>query len=103
MKPLLLSLASKKWTRLAEGELGYPSWSRDSKFIYLQGWSHGSPHISRLRLSHHTLEVLKEFSDVKSALLGFITTLSGAALDGSPLVARDTSNQEIYALKLSAP
>ena len=68
MKPLLFSLASKKWTRLAEGELGYPSWSRDSKFIYLQDWSHGSPRISRLRLSDHTLEVLMEFSDVKECL-----------------------------------
>ena len=44
-----------------------------------------------------------EFSDVKSPLVGFITPWSGVALDGSPLVARDTSNQEIYALKLSAP
>jgi eukaryotic-like serine/threonine-protein kinase len=103
MKPLLFSMASKKWTRLAEGELGYPSWSRDSKFIYLQDWSHGSPRISRLRLSDRTLEVLMEFSDVKSPLVGFITPWSGVAWDGSPLVARDTSNQEIYASKLSAP
>jgi len=33
-------------------------------------------------------------------MAGTITQWSGLALDGSPLVARDISVQEIYALKL---
>jgi Tol biopolymer transport system component len=103
MGPLLFSLATKKWTRLVDGDMGYPSWSRDSKYIYLQDWNHGRPRILRVQLSDHRVEVLMEFSDVKGPMVGFITPWSGVALDGSPLVALDISNQEIYALKLSAP
>jgi Tol biopolymer transport system component len=103
MGPLLFSLATKKWTRLVDGDMGYPSWSRDSRSIYLQDWSHGSPRIVRLNISDHRAEVLMKFSDVKSPMVGFITEWSGVALDGSPLVARNISNQEIYALQLSAP
>jgi len=103
MKPLLFTLATKKWTRLVDGEMGYPSWSRDGNYIYMQDWNHGRPRISRLRLSDLTVEGLMEFSDVKGSMVGTITAWSGVALDGSPLVARDISNQEIYALKFRAP
>jgi Tol biopolymer transport system component/DNA-binding winged helix-turn-helix (wHTH) protein len=103
MGPLLFSLATKKWTRFVDGDMGYPSWSRDSRSIYLQDWSHSVPRIVRLNISDHRAEVLMKFSDVEGPMVGFITAWSGVALDGSPLVARNISNQEIYALKLSAP
>ena len=103
MRPFLFSLATKKWTQLVDGELGYPSWSRDSACLYLQDWSHGPPRIVRLNLSDHRVEVLMKFSDVSGSIVGFISPWSGVAPDGSPLVARDISNQEIDALNLHAP
>jgi Tol biopolymer transport system component/DNA-binding winged helix-turn-helix (wHTH) protein len=103
MEPLLFSLATKKWSRLVDRDMGYPSWSRDSRSIYFQDCSYSPPRIVRLNISDHRAEVLMKFSDVKGPMAGFITAWSGVALDGSPLVARNISNQEIYALKLSAP
>jgi len=43
------------------------------------------------------------FNQVGSEMVGTITPWSGVAPDGSPLVARDVSSQEIYALKLHVP
>jgi hypothetical protein len=82
--------------------MGYPSWSRDSKYIYMQDWNDGHPRIVRVGLRDRRIESIVYFSEVWSAMVGTITPWSGVAPDGSPLVARDVSSQEIYALKLHA-
>ena len=103
LKPRLFDLATRKWTVLADSEMGYPSWSQDGKYIYMQDWNDGHPRIIRLRLRDHQIEGLVYFNQVGSEMVGTITPWSGVAPDGSPLVARDVSSQEIYALKLHVP
>ena len=101
MRPHLFDFATKKWVLLADSDMGYQSWSRDSKYICLQDWNHGQPRIARLRLRDHALEGLLSFTQIESPMAGTITGWSGLAPDGSPLVARDISHKEIYALKLA--
>jgi len=101
-RPRLFDWTTGKWTPLAETEMGYPSWSRDSKYIYMQDWNDGHPRIVRVGLRDRRIESIVYFSEVWSAMVGTIAPWSGVAPDGSPLVARDVSSQEIYALKLHA-
>ena len=83
--------------------MGYPSWSQDGKYIYMQDWNDGHPRIARLRLHDRQIEGMVYFNEVGSAMVGTIAGWSGVAPDGSPLVARDVSSQELYALKLHVP
>jgi Tol biopolymer transport system component len=101
--PQLFDFVTRKWVRLVDSETGYPSWSRDSKYIYMQDWNGGDPRIARLRLRDRKLEGIMKFSQLNGTMVGTITEWSGVALDGSPLLARDTSHREIYALKLQVP
>ena len=80
--------------------MGYPSWSRDGKYISMQDWNGGHPRVVRLFLSDHRVEGVMNFTELEGNMAGTIIQWSGLALDGSPLVARDISVQEIYSLKL---
>jgi Tol biopolymer transport system component/DNA-binding winged helix-turn-helix (wHTH) protein len=99
-KPQLFDWVTQKWTQIANSEMGYPSWSRDGKYISMQDWNGGRPRVVRLFLSDRRVEGVMNFTDVESNMVGTIVQWTGLALDGSPLVARDISVQEIYALKL---
>jgi Tol biopolymer transport system component/DNA-binding winged helix-turn-helix (wHTH) protein len=103
MKPCLFDWATRKWAVLSDSEMGYPSWSQDGKYIYMQDWNDGHPRIVRLRLHDRQIEGMVYFNQVGAAMVGTITGWSGVAPDGSPLVARDVSSQELYALKLRVP
>jgi Tol biopolymer transport system component len=100
MKPQLFDWATQKWTQIANSEMGYPSWSHDGKYICMQDWNGGHPRVVRLFLSDRRVEGVMNFTELEGNMAGTITQWSGLALDGSPLVARDISVQEIYALKL---
>jgi len=100
MKPQLFDWVTQKWSQIANSEMGYPSWSRDGKYICMQDWNDGHPRVVRLFLSDRRVEGVMNFTELEGNMAGTITQWSGLALDGSPLVARDISVQEIYALKL---
>lgn len=100
VRPQLFDFVSRKWTQVAETEMGYPSWSQDSKYIYLQDWNHGDPRIVRLLVSARRFESLMAFSEVGRNMAGTIVQWTGVAPDGSPLLAGDISSKEVYALNL---
>ncbi len=100
MKPQLFDWVTQRWTQIANSEMGYPSWSRDGRYISMQDWNDGHPRVVRLFVSDRRVEGVMNFTDVEGNMAGTIVQWSGLAIDGSPLVARDISVQEIYALKL---
>lgn len=94
---LVFDLVTRKWTELGRISVGFPSWSRDSKYVYFDS-PEGEPGFYRVRITNHKLERLFSLKNVRLADFWM-----GLAPDDSPLVMRDVGTQEIYALDWEAP
>jgi serine/threonine protein kinase/Tol biopolymer transport system component len=98
----LFDLHSQKWTELATIFVAYPSWSRDSHYLYFDGILDNSEGYFRVQVPTGKIERLFSLKGFQAAG-GAFGNWSGIAPDGTPLLARDASIQEIYALDLDAP
>jgi Tol biopolymer transport system component len=96
-KLFLFDFATKKWRAVGRGG-GFLNWSRDGKFVYFYDVLEKVGAIGRLRVSDGKLEQAVSLNDIR---IGWIWT--GLAPDDSPMVIRDASTQEIYALDWEAP
>jgi len=96
---LVFDFASRKWTELGRIRVGFPSWSRDSKYVYFDS-PEGEPAFYRVRVADHKLERLFSLKNVR---LAGAAGWTGLAPDDSPLLLRDVGSQEIYALDWEAP
>ena len=104
---MLFDFTTRKWTLLADFDIGYPSWSRDGRYVYFED-SHnhtedGSRSIDRIRLSDRKLDVVLNLKKVGRAAAGTVTAWIGLAPDDAPLLSRDIGTYEIYALQWEAP
>ena len=100
---MLFDVKNQKWTELVKMQVGFPEWSRDGDYIQFLGRppSGQESNVWRVRISDHKLEQvvgLKDFRQPRN--LGIWVAL---APDGSPLLLRDTSTQDIYALDVDFP
>jgi len=104
-KTALFDIRSQKWTVLVRGhDLGYPVWSKDSKYIHLFDILGRQTLVCyRVSISDHKLEQLASFDIPKGLGEGPFGPWEGLAPDGSPLFMRDLSLSEIYALDLALP
>ena len=93
---VIFDVRTKKWTELTKIAVGFPIWSRDSKYIYFDS-AENPPNLNRVRIIDKRLEQVASLQRIRLAPVygGF---LNGLAPDDSPLVVRDVGNQEIYAL-----
>ena len=91
--------ATQKWVELAKLHIGYPSWSRDSKYIYFDSVG-DSPAFYRVWVSDRKLEQLVTLTNIRRTGT-YVWT--GLAPDDSPLLLRDIGSEEIYALDWQAP
>ncbi len=96
---VLFDFATQKWVDLLKLSVGYPSWSRNSKYIYFDATG-SDPAFYRVRISDHKLEWLVSLKNLRRTGL---YQWSGLAPDDSPLVLRDVGTEEIYALDWEAP
>ncbi len=104
LKLTLFDFTTQQWTDLATMllGLGYPNWSRDGDYVYFDGSLEDAHGYFRVRISDRKLErvlSLKGFQQAQGAFGSWV----GLAPDGSPLLVRDASIQEIYALEWEAP
>ncbi len=96
----LFDLKTQKWTKLASGSFGWPTWSNDSKSIYvLDGTGKGA--VLKIGINDHKVERVVD-------LKNFVATGQGGgslslAPDGSPLLLRDTGTQDVYAMDWITP
>ena len=102
---MVFDFASQKWTEAFGSSMGFETWSHDGKYIYFESFpAQGNCPIVRFRMNDRKIE---EIADTKklwrmsgvSEGCGWI----GLAPDDSPIVTRDISTQEIYALEMEWP
>jgi eukaryotic-like serine/threonine-protein kinase len=104
VKMLLFDLKIQTWKELDSGHsYSYPMWSRDSNYIYFASpFETGTP-FYRLRVSDSKLERVADANLTRGVAWGTFGQWTGLAPDNSPLLLRDTSIQEIYALDVQWP
>ena len=104
-KLMLFDVATQKWTEAVGSQIGFPTWSQDGKYIYFQDSQNQDQRerIVRLRLSDRKIEKIVDVKDIGRLTTGTFVDWFGLAPDDSPLLARDISTQEIYALDMQWP
>jgi Tol biopolymer transport system component len=102
-KLMLFDANTNHWSILVEGEQGgYDEWSHDGKYVYMRENRGGAGELVRVRLKDRVLEhvlSLKDFPQLSDIFASWI----GLTPDDAPLLMRDRSVQEIYALDLRFP
>jgi Tol biopolymer transport system component len=101
---LLYEFATQKWTVIAKGlgMIGYMEWTDGGKNILFDTLLVPEPAFYRLHVSNLHLETLVKIADL-ARYYGPFGPWTGVAPDGSPLLVRDISNDEIYSLELQLP
>ncbi len=104
-KLVLFDIATQTWSDLTKppvGPIGYPSWSHDGQYLYFDTTFTEGPAYFRVRASDRKVEEIASLKGVRRFRANF-GPWSGLAPDDSPLVARDISSEEIYALDWDTP
>jgi len=103
LKQFLFDFKTNKWQELTSAvSIGYPSWSHDAKYLYYDAQPGTEAGLYRVRISDRKVERIATFKDIRRAS-GIFGSWSGLTPDDSPLLLRDISSQEIYALDLQFP
>jgi Tol biopolymer transport system component len=103
-KLLLLDLTTQQWKTLSEGRLhSYPTWSQDSQYIYFSSPFETNTPFYRVRIRDSLLEKVTDAKVAKNLAAGVFGMWTGLDPDDSPMILRDTSLQEIYALDWQLP
>lgn len=100
---MLFEWQTGKWSEWLKEPLqvSFPRWSADSKSIVFDSL-YPDPGFRRIRLGANKSEPFVETKDLK-IFRGLWGAWTGLATDGAPLLVRDISSEEIYALELQNP
>ena len=101
-KLMLFDLDTQQWQELVALPIGYPSWSHDGQYIYFDTTLTEDANFFRVRISDRKLERLVSLKGMPR-LWGDLGSWTGLAPDDSPLLIRDISSSEIYAIDWQAP
>ena len=78
------------------------TWTPYSKFVVFDTMFAKEPFLYKVRIADSHVEPVVTLKDVRR-FWGAWGPWTGLAPDGSPLLVRDVSNEEIYALDLELP
>jgi hypothetical protein len=101
----LFDFKNQKWEELIKVGGGYFRWSRGSDFIYLDKFDsrgEGAFVFFRVRISDRKREQVVSSKGLVP-VAGFAGIWTGLTPDDSPLLLRNVSTEEIYALDWEAP
>jgi serine/threonine protein kinase/Tol biopolymer transport system component len=97
---MLFDFAAQKWDEIAKISMGFPSWSKNSDYIYFLH-EENQPSVMRIHIRDRKVERVADLRNLRHT--GFFSLWFGLAPDDSPLLLRDTGTQEVYALDWEAP
>jgi dipeptidyl aminopeptidase/acylaminoacyl peptidase len=100
-KLMLFDATNRKWTEPENLPEGCPAWSRDGEYLYFQSFDVKEPAFFRMRVSNRKRERLAAINLRRVVPQWF--WWNGLAPDDSPLLLRDESSEEIYALDWLLP
>jgi Tol biopolymer transport system component/DNA-binding winged helix-turn-helix (wHTH) protein len=98
---VLLDLKTGERSALTKRKADYPAWSADSQYVYFNTFNFsagGPPALYRVRVPGGKEEKIVDLQFLVAGIYGY---WSGLALDGSPLVLRNRSATDVYALSVS--
>ena len=98
---LLFDFKTQKWTEQARLDAGLKSWSRDSRHIYFLSGDASYEGLFRVAVSNNKLEKILSLKDFRTA--GTWGASLSLTPEDEPLLLRDVSPPEIYALSWDAP
>jgi serine/threonine protein kinase/Tol biopolymer transport system component len=104
-KLLLFDFKTQRWTDVTEpvGPYGFPNWSLDGNYLYFDTLN-TRPTFRRVKPGQRHSELLVDLAGfARFGVSSLVGAWSGVSPDGSPLLVRDLSTQEIYALSLDVP
>jgi Tol biopolymer transport system component/DNA-binding winged helix-turn-helix (wHTH) protein len=101
---VMYDFARQKWMNLVKnmGLIGFMEWTPDGKSVLFDTFDVPQPAFYRIRVSDLKLETVASTVEVRR-YYGPFGPWTGMAADGSPLLVRDISNEEAYALDLQLP
>jgi len=97
---LVFDFQTQKWSEMAKGSFGFPSWSKDGQYLQLLDFT-GKMSVISIHLRDAAIERLVDLKDFSEA--GHWGTWLGIAPDDSPLLLRVAGSQDIYALDWEEP
>lgn len=97
---MLFDTRTQSWSKLLQGNsLGFNFWSHDGKYVYFRDNSGSSAKLERVTIVDRALEPVLSLKDLPQVVDG-IAMWFGLTPDGAPVVIRDRSVLEVYALDL---
>jgi serine/threonine protein kinase len=97
-KLMIYDVEAKTWSQLAEGLFGFPNWSLDARRIYAEQYLGKDDDFVSVSLLDGKVTRLFSLKEVPRGFDPFESWLG--LLNDGPLLMRDKSTQEIYALDL---
>jgi Tol biopolymer transport system component len=90
---------TRRWSLLQDGEVDYPTWSSDSKFVYFVRSLGAPPGVYRVRISSGRAERVVDLKGFH--FTGAVSLWMGLDPTDTPMLLRDTGSDDIYALSLA--
>jgi Tol biopolymer transport system component len=98
----LFEFATGKWSDLVTHAVGFPQWSRDSKYVYFDTGTSTELAVYRVRIADRKLERVADLQNFRRVVEPWVSWM-GLTPDGSPLLLHDVGSQEVYALDFEEP
>jgi serine/threonine protein kinase len=102
-KLLLYDFKTQKWSDWTSELMGFPNWSKDGAYLYYDVPFTDHPTFRRIKVGETHSELVADLKGLVRYSAAPAFGWSAPAPDGSPLVARSLSTDEIYALDLELP
>ena len=99
-KLLLFDFQNQKWTKLATGNMGWMSWTKDGQYLQILDGT-GTGTVFRIRLSDGKTERVLDLKNFTQT--GNYGSWLAMAPDDSPLLLRNAGTQNVYALDWEEP